>query len=363
MDIVRFIFLTALKRLGLIFLGLLAAKAVSGLSAGQAEKRLTWLQRGAYALIVGLAVLNAYNLGNDIAAANYAWAGQRNLAQSQPGKAYSNALLAVELRPGVTPYWEIVRDWFPFLVILLMYYSLWGDATHLLVPKDRDAVLIALDQKLFGFQASVAMQRYISQPLTAWMDFAYTFHVLNVPIVGCFVYLRRPRHRFREMMAGVLVVTFIGLIGYLLVPAVGPMYTLRDQYTVALRVPVELFNRQIEFMDYARIQRDVFPSLHVGISFVVWLYAYRNSRRLFWILSPLILSLFVFTIYLRYHYLIDVVAGLVLAPLAFRLANWMFKRAGEVQLSVALPLTWMDSLHRWGWPRETVQVSDKVERP
>src|SRR5574337_120544 len=88
-------------------------------------------------------------------------------------------------------------------------YSLWGDATHLLVPNDRDAELIALDQKLFGFQASVAMQRYISQPLTAWMDFAYTFHVLNVPIVGCFVYLRRPRHRFREMMAGVLVVTFI----------------------------------------------------------------------------------------------------------------------------------------------------------
>lgn len=283
---------------------------------------------------------------------HYFWAGGRKSAVPTGG-----------LGDFARPYWEIVRDWFPFLVILLMYYSLWGDATHLLVPRDRDAELIALDQKLFGFQASVAMQRYISQPLTAWMDFAYTFHVLNVPIVGCFVYLRRPRHRFREMMAGVLVVTFIGLIGYLLVPAVGPMYTLRGQYTVALHAPLELFNRQIEFMDYARIQRDVFPSLHVGISFVVWLYAYRNSRRLFWILSPFILSLFVSTIYLRYHYLIDVVAGLVLAPLAFLLANWLFKRASEVQLSVPFPPTWMDSLHRWGWPRETAQLPDKVERP
>ena len=110
MDIVRFIFLTALKTLGLMFLGLLAAKAVSGLSAGQAEKRLTWLQRVAYALIVGLAVLNAYNLGNDIAAANYAWASQRNLAQAQPGRAYANALRAVEMRPGVAPYWEALAD-------------------------------------------------------------------------------------------------------------------------------------------------------------------------------------------------------------------------------------------------------------
>ncbi|MFB3923124.1 MAG: phosphatase PAP2 family protein [Terriglobia bacterium] len=262
------------------------------------------------------------------------------------------------------PYWEIVRDWFPFLVILLMYYSLWGDATHLLVPKDRDAELIALDQKLFGFQASVAMQRFISVPLTAWMDFAYTFHVLNIPIVACFVYLRRPRQRYREMMCGVLVVTFIGLIGYLLVPAVGPVYTLRDQYTVPLRAAGEIFNRQIEFMDYARIQRDVFPSLHVGISLVVWLYAYRNSRRLFWILSPLILSLFVSTIYLRYHYLIDVVAGLILAPLAFGLSNWLFKRAGEVQFAVGLPRAWTEPLHRRGWIREAAQITDKIkERP
>lgn len=259
------------------------------------------------------------------------------------------------------PYWEILRDWFPFLLILLMYYSLWGDATHLLVPKDRDAELIALDQKLFGFQASVAMQRFISPALTAWMEFAYTFHILNIPIVACFVYLRRPRARYREMMAGVLVVTFFGLIGYLLVPAVGPMYTLRDQYVVPLAAPLAMVNRQMEFMDYARIQRDVFPSLHVGITFVVWLYAYRNSRRLFWILSPIILSLFVSTVYLRFHYLIDVVAGLILAPLCYLLANWLFKRAGDVRLSLHLPAGWADRIHRWGWPQEAAQAASKVE--
>ena len=62
------------------------------------------------------------------------------------------------------PFWEIVRDWTPFLIILLMYYSLWGDATHLLVTHDRDSALIAMDQRLFGFQASVALQRASSRP-------------------------------------------------------------------------------------------------------------------------------------------------------------------------------------------------------
>jgi membrane-associated phospholipid phosphatase len=261
----------------------------------------------------------------------------------------------------VHPYWEIIRDWFPFLVILMMYYSLWGDATHLLITRDRDTALISLDQRLFGLQASVALQRIVSPPLTSWMEFAYAFHVVNIPIVACFIYLRRSRERFREMMSGVLLITFFGLLGYLLVPAIGPLYTLRDQFTVPLSQPLGLVNQQIDFMDFARIKRDVFPSLHAGISFVVWLYAYRNSRRLFWILAPLVLSLWVSTVYLRYHYLIDVVVGLALAPLCFLLANWLFKRCGEVPVSLALPRACAGALDRWGLTPRAANASGKTD--
>jgi membrane-associated phospholipid phosphatase len=261
----------------------------------------------------------------------------------------------------VRPYWEILRDWFPFLVILLMYYSLWGDATLLLVTTDRDAALMAWDQRLFGFQASVAMQPIISPPLTAWMEFAYTFHIINIPIVACFIYMRRSRERFREMMTGILVISFFGLLGYLLVPAIGPLYTLRDQYTVPLSQPLALVNRQIEFMDFARIKRDVFPSLHTGISFLVWLYALRNSRRLFWILAPFILSLWVSTVYLRYHYLVDVLAGLLLAPACFFLANWLFKRFGDVRVAAPLPARWVDWLRGVGIPLPAEESAEDIE--
>jgi membrane-associated phospholipid phosphatase len=240
----------------------------------------------------------------------------------------------------VRPYWEIIRDWFPFLVILLMYYSLWGDATLLLVGSDRDQALMALDQRLFGFQASLVLQRIIHPWLTSVMDFAYFYHILNIPIVACFIYVWRDRPRFREMMSGMMVVSFLGLLGYLLVPAVGPMYTLRNQYTVPLRQSGLVFNHEVDFMDFARIRRDVFPSMHVAISFVVWLYAYRNSKKLFWILSPLILGLWFSTIYLRYHYLVDVVAGFILAPASYWLANALFHRFGEIPVSVALPASW-----------------------
>jgi len=220
--------------------------------------------------------------------------------------------------------------------------------------------LIALDQRLFGFQASLVLQRIISPPLTAWLNFAYFFHVINIPLVACFLYNWRDRARFREMMSGLMVVSFFGLMGYLIVPAIGPMYTLRDQYTVPLSHSIMMFSRNIDFMDFARIRRDVFPSLHVAISFLVWLYAYRNSKTLFWILSPLILSLWFSTVYLRYHYLIDVVAGLILAPLSFLLANWLFRHLGEIPVSVAIPASWAERLPRISQLPE-VEASQKVE--
>jgi membrane-associated phospholipid phosphatase len=251
-------------------------------------------------------------------------------------------------RAFVRPYWEIVRDWFPFLAILLMYYSLWGDATHLLVKHDCDAELIALDRRLFGFQASVAIQRFITPARTAWMEFAYFYHILNIPLIGCFVYIWRPRERFREMMSGLMVITFVGLIGYILVPAIGPLYSLHQAYTVSLSQPIGIFNQQLAFMDLARIHRDVFPSMHVAISFLLWLYAGRNSRALFWALSPLILSLWISTIYLRYHYLIDVLAGLLLAPACFLLANWLFKRYANLVIAVPVPAKWAERLAQIG---------------
>ena len=264
----------------------------------------------------------------------------------------------------IRPYWTILRDWFPFLVILLMYYSLWGDATLLLVTHDRDATLIAIDQRIFGFQASVAVQRFVAPWLTSWMDFAYFSHVLNIPIVACFIYIRRSRKRFREMMSGLMVVSFFGLLGYLVVPAIGPMYTLRNVYTVPLQQSLAVFNHQVEFMNFARIRRDVFPSLHVGISFVVWLYAYRNSKRMFWILAPFIVSLWASTVYLRYHYLIDVVAGLILAPLCYWVANWMFKRFGEIPFSAVVPAAWAHRFSLAGARAHAAGTVDNVrERP
>jgi membrane-associated phospholipid phosphatase len=282
-------------------------------------------------------VLSAMGLVLSVGTANYFIAGK---AVQLDRKA--------ALFKSIQPYWDTFRDWFPLLLTTLMYYSLWGKGTLLLVPHDRDTMLLEWDRRLFGADPTLYFQRFVSPPLTAWMQFAYAFHLYAIPLVACFIYLYRSWNRFREMMCGLVVISFFGILGYLMVPAIGPEYTLHNLYTVPLTQPLSLFNRQIEFMNFARIRRDCFPSLHVGISFLVWLYAWRNSKKLFWILCPIIISLWCSTIYLRYHYAVDCVAGFLLAPPCYWLANWLYPRYGRLLVPVPLPRAWAERVRRLG---------------
>jgi membrane-associated phospholipid phosphatase len=79
-----------------------------------------------------------------------------------------------------------------------------------------------------------------------------------------------------------------------------------------------------EISEYTR--RDCFPSLHNGIIFLILLFAFKQSRTYAFLFLPFAISLFISTLYLRYHYFIDMVAGFALALIVFYfgpiLNNW-----------------------------------------
>jgi tetratricopeptide (TPR) repeat protein len=106
---IRFVFWLVLKTLGLVFLGLVTAKAVAGLrssDAARASRQLRWTRGVLYAVALGLVIWGARYIGYDAAAEVYAIVSSKNLEQRQFAKAYSNAVRAVQLRPGVVRYWR-----------------------------------------------------------------------------------------------------------------------------------------------------------------------------------------------------------------------------------------------------------------
>ena len=109
MERVQFIFWELTKVLVLIFLGLVSVKAVGALKASNGAGRAKWvipLRYALYAVILALAICGADIAGYDLAAESYYWVSGSNLSDLQLDKAYSNALRAVALRPGILRYWQ-----------------------------------------------------------------------------------------------------------------------------------------------------------------------------------------------------------------------------------------------------------------
>jgi membrane-associated phospholipid phosphatase len=69
---------------------------------------------------------------------------------------------------------------------------------------------------------------------------------------------------------------------------------------------------------------DVFPSGHTMVAVLVLIVAYQRARDAFWWLLPVAVGLVVSTVYCRFHYVVDVIAGAVLAILAVPVGDRLY---------------------------------------
>jgi membrane-associated phospholipid phosphatase len=81
---------------------------------------------------------------------------------------------------------------------------------------------------------------------------------------------------------------------------------------------------------YGRVRGAAFPSAHVtGATAALW-GAWKYRRWLFWTMLPVFLMMCVSTIWGRYHYVADVLAGVATGSLGYVIGSWVMKRKGAV---------------------------------
>jgi membrane-associated phospholipid phosphatase len=216
----------------------------------------------------------------------------------------------------------IVRDWSPFLVFLMLYESFRLNTWNVVSKADKDPMLLRWDLALFGATPSVFFDSWIRDWVTQAMTIAYFLHLVLPPLIGL-IWYRRDLRVFRQFLLAVLVAGIIGSQGYIIVPAIGPGAAFPSLYNHALHGAT--YEKITGLIDTARALRDVFPSLHVAISSIVLWFAWRRSRLFGAIVLPLVLANWVSTMYLRYHYMVDVIAGWATAALAVAIALFILR--------------------------------------
>ncbi|HEU6446973.1 MAG TPA: phosphatase PAP2 family protein [Verrucomicrobiae bacterium] len=239
------------------------------------------------------------------------------------------------------PFLKIIRDWFPFLLLCACYYSLYSNFILRINPHLADATLAGIDARLLGNQPSLLLEPIVKPWLTDFLYAIYFSHVVFFPGVALYFYLKKEEQKFRRLMMGFLTIMIMGVVSYILVPAVGPETFLASQYKVDLAG--NILSRDVSYIiDVGRVGNDCFPSLHVGIPLLLSFYI-RDYRRKFFIPVLIYVGCMCFaTIYLRYHYLIDVIAAFAFAPAAyfandFLLLHWPGEKLSGLAAEIKRP--------------------------
>jgi membrane-associated phospholipid phosphatase len=232
------------------------------------------------------------------------------LASAQHIKAHGRLDTVGMIRLHGAGAFSVLREWLP-LLCLIYAYSLMGPLIGRGLFGDMDAPLARIDRALFlGSDPRVLLQPWISVPLSTWLSGCYVLYLPLVPVVVGLVFARRDLSGFRELAFALTLTFATGYILYTVVPAVGPLFL--DRFDVPLDGYYGDWIKR-DFMDRARIPRDCFPSLHTAISWVLLWGAFRHVRPLFWVILPVVASIPVACVYLRYHYVVDVLAGFALS--------------------------------------------------
>jgi membrane-associated phospholipid phosphatase len=235
----------------------------------------------------------------------------------------STALSKLLLIPG-----SFIRGWYPVLLIPVTYKEL-TYLIPLIHPRDFDATLAAIDYRLLGVHPTIWLERFTWPPLSEVLQLTYSCYYF-LPIVLGGALWRRRLAEFHFWVFVVVLGFYASYLGYISFPAIGPRFlpSIVDAQTIPL-TGLWLFAPVREMLDRAEgITRDCFPSGHTELTLLVLYYARMFHRRVFWWLLPIGSGVILSTVYLRYHYLIDVVAGALVAVVIIVIAKPFYRVLG-----------------------------------
>jgi len=241
-----------------------------------------------------------------------------------------------ELRKKHLNLIRFLRYWYPMFMILFcfktIYYIMMG-----LTPVIHDDLLIKIDFLIFGFNPTMVLKS-ISHPLiTEFLQIIYALFYMMPVIFALELFLW---HRYQELKFVTLVILFgfyLSFIGYLVLPAIGPRFILHDFYNLNNDLPGLWFTNFLR--DLVNLgesipkntqnvelfaQRDAFPSGHTIIILLIVYLSRKIKSNSFYFYFPYSILMIFATVYLRYHYVVDLIGGLAFAILTILISNKLF---------------------------------------
>jgi membrane-associated phospholipid phosphatase len=237
---------------------------------------------------------------------------------------FALVLLLARTRVRAGRVGAVLAEWYP-LAFFVVFFEEIDALVHAFADGWYDHTLIAADRLLFGTDPTVWLERFTGYWLTEYCQLAYTSYFPLTVGVAFYLWIRHGREAFRLLMLASCAAYYSCYVIFLVFPTESPYHALRHLQRIELHGGP--FTALIDFIErYGRVHGGAFPSAHVAGSVVALLAAWRFSPRLGRWLVPVVASIMVATVYGRYHYVVDVLASVVVAGLGFAAAIFLQRR-------------------------------------
>ena len=212
-----------------------------------------------------------------------------------------------------------------------------------------DHLFASLDFNLFGCQPAIAFEQVCSSDF--WREafnMGYWLYYPMILVISTYYFFARPKEVERCTFI-ILSSFFIYYFIYMFLPVAGPQFyfpvigedaaavgccpeignyfSLHPEITIAQEGKGGLFTELVCMAQSAGERPTAaFPSSHIGVTTIIVLLAYRANRKLFAIMFPIYLLLCCATVYIKAHYLVDAIAGVVTGVLFYWITAWVYRK-------------------------------------
>ncbi|MGB9807702.1 MAG: phosphatase PAP2 family protein [Thermosulfidibacteraceae bacterium] len=216
---------------------------------------------------------------------------------------------------------EIIRNWYSLILVPTYFMNLRG-LVEAINPVCYDRFLFEIDKHIFfGRNPFEIVDKLQSPILSEVLQICYTLYFF-VPVIAGISLYNRDRKAFRLGLTTILVTFYLSYLGYFLVPAVGPRFVLNNSNPKKQEVLASKIKEILDKLEPTKF--DCFPSGHTAVS-LACLYIVRKHKKTFLLLLPITLGIILATIYHKYHWMTDVIAGVTLFMISVPISNILFR--------------------------------------
>ena len=228
-------------------------------------------------------------------------------------------------RNGVMTF---VRYAYPLGLIIYLYPE--TDQFNNVFFNDQDPFFYRIEELIFGCQPSLVFpDRFPQLWMTELMSFGYFSYYLVIFGFYLILYIK-DFDLFYRITFIILSAFYTYYLLFIILPVAGPQYFLPSPQN---EVPkAYLFSSMLKLVqELGERPTGAFPSSHIGVVTIVMWYSYKHIKKWFFILLPVTILLLLSTVYLKAHYLVDVIVGLLTVPLFIIAGNRLYERISVAQ--------------------------------